>query len=77
MALEVQAGDCVLFHTHLLHTTLGNTTQEHRRVMTVHVASARCKSVNNIQEFGYTLVRGRTFDGCLQPQQRHRSLKFV
>jgi len=77
VALDVKAGDCVLFHTHLLHTTPGNTTDGHRRVITVHIASARCRPTGNIREFGFTLVRGQTCDGCLKPQERAIGLKFV
>ncbi|MEW6776778.1 MAG: phytanoyl-CoA dioxygenase family protein [Bdellovibrionota bacterium] len=77
MPLNVKAGDCVLFHTHLLHTTLGNKTDHHRRVITIHFASAKCKPMGHIKEFGFQLVRGRTYEKCLQPQPRSLHLNFV
>jgi phytanoyl-CoA hydroxylase len=68
VALELEPGDCLLFHTRLFHRSGGNRTQDHRRVITLHMASARCQP-NGAQfsEFGFTSVRGQTFDGCLQP----------
>jgi ectoine hydroxylase-related dioxygenase (phytanoyl-CoA dioxygenase family) len=66
---ELEPGDCVLFHPHLYHRTGGNRTQGHRRVITLHFASARCRAAapRLIREFGFTSVRGRTYEGCLQP----------
>lgn len=73
--LEVKAGDCVLFHPHLLHTTGGNKTQGHRRVLTVHLASAKCKPTGTIREFGFQLVKGQTYEECLQPVE-NRDMKL-
>ncbi len=68
VTFELEAGDCVLFHPHLLHRTGGNRTQEHRRVLTLHIASATCTAEQEpTQEYGFTSVRGRTYTGCLQP----------
>jgi phytanoyl-CoA hydroxylase len=71
VTLEVAPGDCVLFHPHLFHRTGGNRTRGHRRVLTLHVASATCRAhVPITNEFGFHSVRGRTHPGCLQPVDR-------
>lgn len=68
VTFELQPGDCVIFHPHLLHRTGGNPTQRHRRVVTLHIASARCRPTGErMHEYGFNLVRGRTYEGCLQP----------
>ena len=69
VALELAPGDCVLFATHTLHRTGGNRTARHRRVVSLHMASAHCKPTTEhlLDEYGFTLVRGRAYDGCLQP----------
>jgi len=66
---EVIPGDCVLFHPHLYHRTGGNLTDRHRRVLTIHFASARCRSLTPTQPdvYAFTLVRGSTHRGGLQP----------
>ena len=71
ISLELPPGDCVLFSTRMLHRTGGNRTDSHRRVITLHMASARCKATreNDLDEYGFTSVRGRTYEGCLQPQK--------
>jgi phytanoyl-CoA hydroxylase len=69
VTLELAAGDCVLFHPHLYHRTGGNRTDGHRRVLTLHFASARCRSLTPTQPdvYAFTLVRGSTQPGGLQP----------
>jgi len=68
ITLDLPAGDCVLFSTHLLHRTGGNTTLGHRRVVTLHMASSRCQHHGaHFGEFGFTPVAGRTYEGCLEP----------
>jgi phytanoyl-CoA hydroxylase len=68
LTLEMPPGDCLLFSTRLLHRSGGNRTDRHRRVVTLHMASARCQATGpNLTEYGFALVRGRTYDGCLQP----------
>jgi len=69
VTLELDPGDCVLFHSRLLHRTGGNHTDRHRRVITVHIASAQCKPRGQAtgNEYGFALVRGRTHEGALQP----------
>jgi phytanoyl-CoA hydroxylase len=68
ITMELSPGDCLLFSTHLLHRSGGNRTNRHRRVITLHMASAKCKPTGSIlSEYGFTSVRGRTFEGCLQP----------
>lgn len=68
LTLEMPPGDCLLFNTRLLHRSGGNRTQRHRRVVTLHMASARCEGLGpNLTEYAFNLVRGRTYEGCLQP----------
>ena len=68
LALELAPGDCLLFSTRLLHRSGGNRTSGHRRVVTLHMASAECRAHGpQLAEYGFTLVRGRTHPGCLQP----------
>lgn len=68
ITMELSPGDCLLFSTHLLHRSGGNRTNGHRRVITLHMASAKCKAVGpTLSEYGFTSVRGRTYEGCLQP----------
>ncbi len=69
VTLDLSPGDAVLFHPHLHHHTGGNRTDRHRRVMTLHFASARCRSLTPTQPdvYAFTLVRGSTYPGCLQP----------
>ena len=64
---EVKAGDAILFHSHLFHKTGANRTDGHRRVLTMHAASAKCSMETPLEhdEFGMSLVRGRSYDGCL------------
>ena len=71
VTLDLAPGDGVLFHPHLYHRTGGNRSDRHRRVITIHFASARCRSLQAQQPdaYGFTLVRGRTHPGCLQPAQ--------
>jgi phytanoyl-CoA hydroxylase len=71
VTLDLAPGDGVLFHPHLYHRTGGNRTDGHRRVLTLHFASARCRSLRDEQPdvYGFTLVRGRTHPGCLQPAE--------
>jgi phytanoyl-CoA hydroxylase len=67
--LTLDPGDCALFHPHLYHRTGGNRSERHRRVMTMHIASARCRSLAAAQPdvYSFALVRGTTYPGCLQP----------
>ena len=68
VTFDLQPGDCVIFHPHLLHRTGGNPTPRHRRVVTLHIASARCRPTGEgMHEYGFNLVRGRTYEGCLRP----------
>jgi phytanoyl-CoA hydroxylase len=68
VTLALDPGDCVIFHSRTLHRTGGNRTKRHRRVITLHCASARCRPTGDPSlEYGFTSVRGRTYEGCLQP----------
>lgn len=70
VSLTLPPGDCVLFNTKLLHRTGGNRTQGHRRVITLHMADARCQHHGeHFGEFGFTSVRGEVFEDGLQPQK--------
>jgi len=74
---ELSPGDCLLFNTRLFHRSGGNRTQSHRRVVTLHMASAHCKSHGQaLSEYGFTSVRGETFEGCLQPVA-HPTMKLT
>ncbi len=67
ITLELPPGDCVLFSTRLLHRTTGNKTMRHRRVVTLHMANARCEHQGqHFSEFGFTLVRGQAHEGGLK-----------
>jgi len=74
VTLELAPGDCALFHPHLYHRTGGNRTDGHRRVMTLHFASAHCRSRTPSQPdvYAFNLVRGRTYPDCLQPAEAAR-----
>lgn len=64
--VNLQPGDGLFFHSRLLHRAGPNTSQRHRRVLTVHYASAECKfegTVNSALDF--RLVRGRNHEGCI------------
>lgn len=73
----VKAGDAVLFHSLLLHKTGGNCTDRHRRVLTIHGCSAKCKWIGDSRfpEFGMRLVRGRNYEGCIEAPEK-LSLQF-
>ena len=43
VVVELNPGDGVFFHSKLLHRTGPNMSERHRRVLTVHYASSRCK----------------------------------
>ena len=66
--MEMSPGQCLLFNTRLFHRSGGNRTGDHRRVITLHLASAKCRSKGpSLSEYGFALVRGQTHEGCLQP----------
>lgn len=69
VTMNLDPGDCLLFNTRLLHRSGGNRTTGHRRVITLHMASAKCKADGpTLSEYGFVSVRGRTYEGCLQPK---------
>jgi len=68
VALRLSPGDGVFFHSRLLHKTGANVTDRHRRVLTVHYASARCAPEappDKLKPYEFRRVRGRTYPGCL------------
>lgn len=68
ITVSMQPGECLLFNTRLFHRSGGNRTQRHRRVITLHMASTSCEMTGpGLSEYGFTHVRGRTYEGCLQP----------
>ena len=77
VTMSMQPGECLLFNTRLLHRSGGNRTRLHRRAITLHMASTRCKMTGPaLSEYGFTLVKGQTYDGCLEPVAAP-SLKLV
>jgi len=72
ISLQMSAGDAIFFDTRLLHRTGGNRTRRHRRVITLHLASAHCRPTGPaIEQFRFRLVRGSTYEGCLQPYEEN------
>ncbi|MDZ4857571.1 MAG: phytanoyl-CoA dioxygenase family protein [Candidatus Hydrogenedentes bacterium] len=66
VALSLEPGDGALFHSRLLHRTGPNTSTRHRRVLTVHFASAKCKTEGGVlPHLKFRLVRGEEFSGCI------------
>ncbi|MCC6794546.1 MAG: phytanoyl-CoA dioxygenase family protein [Candidatus Hydrogenedentes bacterium] len=66
VALNLEPGDGAFFHSRLLHRTGPNTSTRHRRVMTVHFASAKCKTDGGVlPQLKFRLVRGREYEGCI------------
>jgi phytanoyl-CoA hydroxylase len=64
--LELAPGDVLFFHSRLLHKTAANLSDRHRRVITVHYASSRCRPLGeHHQAIQFQLVRGQSFDGCI------------
>ena len=66
VTLELETGDCLFFHSRLLHKTGANMSDRSRRVITVHYASSRCRPTgghNKALSFG--LVRGQSYAGCI------------
>ena len=77
ITVNMQPGECLLFNTRLFHRSGGNRTQNHRRVITLHMASTQCKMTEaGLSEYGFAHVRGQTYDGCLQPVE-NPELKLV
>ena len=75
--VELEPGDCLLFNTRLLHRSGGNQTDRHRRVITLHMASATCApTAPGFSEYGFNHVRGRLHEGCLEPVEA-QSLSFA
>lgn len=66
VVLELQPGDGVYFHSRLLHKTGANTSDRHRRVLTVHYAAATCRFTGDPHKgLGFRLVRGQNHEGCI------------
>lgn len=67
VVLELNPGDAVFFHSHLLHKTGSNNSDRHRRVMTVHYASSSCQYLaeNPYPPIQFRLVRGQSYEGCI------------
>ncbi len=68
LTFEVNPGDCLFFHSRLLHKTGSNLSSDrHRRVMTVHFASSRCRPAgeNPYEPIQFRLVRGSSYEGCI------------
>ncbi|GMW03235.1 MAG: hypothetical protein AMXMBFR84_43690 [Candidatus Hydrogenedentota bacterium] len=66
VALRLQPGDGAFFHSRTLHRTGPNLTDRHRRVLTVHMASAKCKPTGDVlPQLKFRLVRGQEYSGCI------------
>jgi phytanoyl-CoA hydroxylase len=66
VTIELDPGDVLLFHSRLLHKTGANLSPRHRRVITVHYASSRCRRTGeHHQAIAFKLVRGQNYDGCI------------
>lgn len=67
VVLDLPPGTGVFFHSHLLHRTGPNFSNRHRRVMTVHYASAKCKMTDGFKHpaLDFRPVRGQTYPGCI------------
>ncbi len=66
VSLDMDPGDALFFHSRLLHKTGANLSDRHRRVITVHYASARCKLFgDHHQAIKFELVRGQSYEGCI------------
>jgi len=64
---ELEPGDGIFFHSRLLHKTDGNSTDGHRRIITVHMAAAGCKwtAPKPNTHFKMRVVRGARQEGCV------------
>lgn len=67
VSLRLQPGDGAFFHSRLLHRTGPNrSASRHRRVMTVHMASAKCRYDGELlSHLKMRLVRGREYADCI------------
>jgi len=66
VAVALDPGDGIIFHSRLLHRTGPNTTDSHRRVLTVHFASCKCEFTGELLgQMKMRLVRGHEFAGCI------------
>jgi len=65
--LRFQPGDGVFFHSRLLHRSGPNRSKDrHRRVMTMHCASAKCTFEGELlPQLKMRLVRGHEYAGCI------------
>lgn len=64
--LRLQPGDAAFFHSRTLHRTGPNRSQRHRRVLTVHFASAKCHCDGDVlPQLKFRLVRGHEYAGCI------------
>lgn len=66
VTVELAPGDGVFFHSLLLHRTGPNITDRHRRVLTMHCASCKCKMDGDLLgQMKMRLVRGQEYEGCI------------
>lgn len=64
--IEMEPGDCVYFHSQLLHRTGPNVTPHHRRALTMHCASAKCTMDGELlSQLKMRLIRGQEYAGCI------------
>ncbi|MEX2016262.1 MAG: phytanoyl-CoA dioxygenase family protein [Candidatus Hydrogenedentales bacterium] len=66
VAIELEPGAGVFFHSRLLHRTGPNVTEGHRRVLTMHCASTKCEMEGDLLgQMKMRLVRGQEYAGCI------------
>lgn len=67
IALRLDPGDGAFFHSRTLHRTGPNRSKDrHRRVLTMHCASAKCTFEGELlPQLKMRLVRGHEYAGCI------------
>ncbi len=66
VAVNLEPGAGVFFHSQLLHRTGPNATEGHRRVLTMHCASCKCSMQGELLgQMKMRLVRGREYADCI------------
>jgi phytanoyl-CoA hydroxylase len=60
LPLPMDAGDVLLFSSHLFHYTPPNRSNQRRRALQIHYASAHCRVVPGKKPRTYTLVHGQS-----------------
>ncbi len=64
MAVPLKPGECTFHHSLVLHRTEPNETSQARVGVTVAYMSAHSKFVGTSKMPSYSLVSGRSIEGC-------------